>query len=247
MRSSNPVMSDRMFQSAGAGYASDASAMTVQGAAMKTSILIVLAFAAAGFSWTTCLQQPQLYQPFAFGGGIVGFILVLVSSFKPTVSPYTAPLYAIAEGLALGAISVLMNQVYPDIAFQAVCLTFGTLFAMSMIYMNGWIQVTDKLRTGLMAALGGIFLIYLATFILGFFNITIPYIHGNGPIGIGFSLLVVGVAAFFLLLDFDFIQKGAQYGAPKYMEWYGALGLMVTLVWLYLEILRLLAKIQSRD
>ena len=166
---------------------------------------------------------------------------------KPTISPYTAPLYAVAEGLALGAISGLMNQIYPEIAIQAVCLTLGTLFTMCLVYSNGWIKVTDRLRTGLMAAMGGIFFIYLASFILRFFGVDIPYIHGNGPIGIGFSLVVVGVAAFCLLLDFDFITKGAQYGAPKYMEWYGALGLMVTLVWLYLEILRLLSKIQSRN
>jgi len=247
MRSSNPVMSERIFQSASAGYATDANVMTVQGAAIKTAILILLAFAAAAFSWQICMTQPQLYPAFGFGGGIVGFILVLVTSFKPQISPYTAPLYALAEGLALGAISVLMNQVYPEIAIQAVCLTLGTLFAMCMVYSNGWIKVTDRLRTGLMAALGGIFFIYIATFILGFFSLQIPYIHGNGPIGIGFSVIVVGLAAFFLLLDFDFIEKGAQYGAPKYMEWYGALGLMVTLVWLYLEILRLLSKIQSRD
>jgi uncharacterized YccA/Bax inhibitor family protein len=240
-------MSERIFQRAGTGYTTDADVMTVQGAAIKTGILILLAFAAAAFSWQTCMTQPQLYPAFAFGGGIAGFVLVLVSSFKPKLSPYTAPMYAVVEGLALGAISVLMNQYYPEIAIQAVCLTFGTLFTMCMVYSNGWIKVTDRLRTGLMAALGGIFFIYLASFILGFFGVQIPYIHGNGPIGIGFSLIVVGVAAFFLLLDFDFITKGAQYGAPKYMEWYGALGLMVTLVWLYLEILRLLSKLQSRD
>ena len=246
MSSSNPVMSDRIFQSA---HAADSNVMTVQGTGIKTTILIVLAFVAAAFSWSTCLQNPGLYPAFIWGGGIAGLVLVLVASFKPTTSPFTAPAYAVAEGLALGAISVLVSKIspkYADLPFQAVCLTFGTLFSMGIVYSNGWIKVTDKLRTGLYAALGAIFLIYLLTFILGFFSVQIPYIHGSGPIGIGFSVVVVGVAAFFLLLDFDFIERGAQYGAPKYMEWYGALGLMVTLVWLYLEILRLLMKIQNR-
>jgi len=246
MRSSNPVMSDRVFQSAYTVSGAESNVMTVQGTGIKTVILIVLAFVAAAFSWNTSLQNPGLYPAFAFGGGIVGFILVLVSSFKPSTSPFTAPAYAVAEGLALGAISVFFNKYYDGIAFQAVCLTFGTLFSMAIVYSNGWIKVTDKLRTGLYAAIGAIFLIYLLTFILGLFRVPVPYIHGNGPIGIGFSVIVVGVAAFFLLLDFDFIERGAQYGAPKYMEWYGALGLMVTLVWLYLEFLRLLSKIQSR-
>lgn len=248
-KSSNPVMSDRIFQSA---YTETQAAdvMTVQGAGIKTAILIALAFVAAAFSWQTAQEQPQLVMGYVFGGSIVGLILVLVSSFKPTTSPYVAPLYAIAEGFALGAISMLVANAAPQYAnlpFQAVCLTFGTLFCMAMVYSNGWIKVTDKLRTGLYAALGAIFLIYLVSFIVNLFGGTIPYIHGSGPIGIGFSVIVVGVAAFFLLLDFDFIERGAQYGAPKYMEWYGALGLMVTLVWLYLEILRLLMKIQSRD
>lgn len=245
-KSSNPVMSDRIFQSA---YTETQAAdvMTVQGAGIKTAILVALAFAAAAFSWQACIQNEALYPGFAMGGGIVALILVIVSSFKPSASPFTAPLYALAEGLALGAISVMFERFYPGIAFQAVCLTFGTLFSMAIVYSNGWIKVTNKLRTGLYAALGAIFLIYLISMIMNLFGGQFPYIHGNGLIGIGFSVIVVGVAAFFLLLDFDFIERGAQYGAPKYMEWYGALGLMVTIVWLYLEILILLSKLQSRD
>jgi len=159
----------------------------------------------------------------------------------------TAPIYALLEGLALGGISATFNGRYPGIAIQAVSLTFGTLFILLLAYSSGWIKVTDKMRLGIVAATGGIFVFYMLQMLLGFFGVRFATINGAGMFGIGFSLLVVGIAALNLILDFDFIERGVQVGAPKYMEWYGAFGIMVTLIWLYLEILRLLSKMNRRN
>jgi uncharacterized YccA/Bax inhibitor family protein len=185
--------------------------------------------------------------PLMFGGLIGGFIVAMVTVFKKEWSPVTAPIYALLEGLVLGGISAFMDLRYPGIAIQAVGLTFGTLFALLLAYRSGLIPVTQKLRMGIVAATGGIMVFYLLQMLLGFFGIQFSSINGNGFIGIGFSLIVVAVAALNLVLDFDFIERGVQYGAPKYMEWYGAFGIIVTLVWLYLEILRLLSKLRSRN
>jgi len=181
------------------------------------------------------------------GGAIGGFILALVTVFKPKLSPYTAPFYALFEGLFLGGISALMNASYPGIVMQAVGLTFGTLFAMLFAYKTGLIKVTQKFRSGIIAATGGIMLFYMVTWILGMFGFGNGLYYGSSLLSIGISLFVVVIAALNLVLDFDFIERGAQSGAPKYMEWYGAFGLMVTLIWLYIELLRLLSKLASRD
>ncbi len=180
-------------------------------------------------------------------GGIGGFILAMVTIFKKEWSGITAPLYALLEGLVLGGISAMLEMRYHGIAIQAVSLTFGTLLAMLLAYRSGLIKVTDKLRLGIVAATGGIAVFYFLQFILGFFGVRFTSINGAGPIGIGFSIVVVIVAALNLVLDFDLIENGARLGAPKYMEWYGAFALMVTLVWLYFEILRLLSKFRSRN
>ena len=249
MRTSNPVLSDKAFQRARDTYYEGSDTMTIQGAGIKTGILLLLAVVTAAFAWTQTsnpANQGMLY-PMLIGGSIVGLIAAMVGFFKPTASPYAAPIYAVAEGFVLGVVSQIVNSMYDGIAFQAVCLTFGTLFTLLIAYQSGWIKVTEKFRAGIVAATGAIFLVYLVGWIMSFFGAGIPYIHGAGFIGIGFSLFVVAIAALNLVLDFDFIDRGAQAGAPKYMEWYGALGLMVTLVWLYFEILRLLMKLQSRD
>ena len=159
----------------------------------------------------------------------------------------TAPIYALLEGLVLGGISAVTEARYPGIGIQAVSLTFGTLFVLLLAYRSGLIQVTQKFRLGIIAATGGIALFYVLELVMGFFGFHFTSINGSGAIGIGFSLVVVAIAALNLVLDFDFIEKGVQYGAPKYMEWYGAFGIIVTLVWLYLEILRLLSKMRSRN
>jgi uncharacterized YccA/Bax inhibitor family protein len=184
--------------------------------------------------------------PWMFGGMIVGLIFALITFFKKTAAPYTAPIYALAEGVFLGALSAMMELKYPGIAFQAITLTFGTLFALLAVYKSGLINVTENFKLGVAAATGGIFLVYLASFVMGFFGVSMPYIHGSGLMGIGFSVFVIIIAALNLVLDFDFIEEGAKRGAPRYMEWYAAFGLLVTLVWLYIEILRLLSKLRSR-
>jgi uncharacterized YccA/Bax inhibitor family protein len=171
----------------------------------------------------------------------------MVTIFTKEWSPVTAPIYALLEGLFLGGLSALLDLRYPGIAMQAVGLAFGTLFVMLLAYRSGLIPVTAKLRMGIIAATGGIALLYVLEMLLGFFGIQFVTINGSGPIGIAFSLFVVAIAALNLVLDFDFIEKGVQYGAPKYMEWYGAFGIIVTLVWLYLEILRLLTKLNRRN
>ena len=176
-----------------------------------------------------------------------GFIVAMVTIFKKEWSPVTAPIYALLEGLVLGGLSAFLDLRYPGIAMQAVGLTFGTLFVLLLAYRSGLIPVTQKLRMGIIAATGGIALLYLMEMLLGIFGIHFAAINGSGFIGIGFSLFVVAIAALNLVLDFDFIERGVQAGAPKYMEWYGAFGIIVTLVWLYLEILRLLSKLNRSN
>src|SRR5205807_6744561 len=185
--------------------------------------------------------------PLVFGGAIGGLIFAMVTIFKKSWAPVTAPIYALLEGLVLGGISVMFHLRYPGIAIQAVSLTFGTLLALLIAYRSGVIRVTDKFRLGVVAATGGIALFYILSMMLGFFGVHFNSIFGSGLIGIGFSVIVVIVAALNLVLDFDSIESGARAGAPKYMEWYAAFGLMVTLIWLYMEILRLLSKLRSRD
>ena len=250
MRSGNPVLSDSTFLDLGSGavLSRPADAMTLNGTITKTGILLFLTVLTAAFAWTQSVTAagPTAAAPiFLWGGAIGGFILALVTTFKKTWAPVTASLYAILEGFFLGAISGIYAHLYQGIVMQAVMLTFGTLFALLFAYRSGLIQVTQKFRAGVVAATGAIFLIYLASIVLGFFHINIPFIHESGMIGIGFSLVVVTVAALNLVLDFDLIETGVQQGAPKYMEWFGGFALLVTLVWLYLEFLRLLSKLRD--
>lgn len=245
-RSANPALNKNTFTSARMVSGSDV--MTIRGTVNKTFLMLVLVVLAAAYTWnfmgTGDMSKMQTYM---LVGGIGGFITAIITVFKTTWSPITAPIYAVLEGLFLGGISAFFNAQYPGIVVNAVALTFGTLFALLAAYRSGFIKVTNNLRLGIVAATGGIAIAYLFSFILGFFGINIGFIHGNGIMGIVFSLVVVVVAAMNLVLDFDFIEHGAEAGAPKYMEWYGAFGLMVTLIWLYIEFLRLLAKLSSRN
>jgi uncharacterized YccA/Bax inhibitor family protein len=220
--------------------------MTITGTVNKTAMSLIVLLVAAMFVWDKGAQG-QLPMFWVWGGVIGGFAVAMVTTFKPVWAPYTTPLYAALEGLALGGISYVFEQMYPGIVAQAVFLTFGTLGALLFAYRSGIIRATENFKLGVFAATGGIGLVYLLSFVLGFFGISVPLIHSSGTFGILFSVFVVVIAALNLVLDFDFIEQGAERGAPKYMEWYGAFGLLVTLVWLYLEILRLLAKLQSRD
>jgi uncharacterized YccA/Bax inhibitor family protein len=224
-------------------------AMTLKGTINKTGFLLICVVATAAWTWNVFMnsQNPQAVMPMLLVGGIGGFIFAMVTIFKKTWAPVTAPIYALLEGLLLGSISAMFEVRYHGIAIQAVSLTFGTMLALLLAYRSGLIPVTQNFKLGIVAATGGIALFYVAQIVLGFFGIHFTTINGSGPIGIGFSVFVVIVAALNLVLDFDFIENAVKAGAPKYMEWYGAFGLMVTLIWMYLEILRLLSKLRSRD
>ena len=246
MRTSNPVLNEKRFE----GYAGQlGERMTLQGTVNKTGLLLVLAIASAAWTWHLFMQDrsPMAVMPYLWIGTIGGFICAMVTVFKKEWSPVTAPAYALLEGLALGGISATFELRFPGIAIQSVSLTFGVLLVLLLAYRSGLIPVTQNFRLGIVAATGAIMLFYLLQFVLGFFGVHFTSINGSGPIGIGISLIIVAVAALNLVLDFDFIENGARMGAPKYMEWFGAFGLMVTLVWLYLEILRLLTKLRGRD
>ncbi|UCH98709.1 MAG: Bax inhibitor-1/YccA family protein [Candidatus Aminicenantes bacterium] len=254
MRTANPALNKKTFVNL--GYAEGTNQMTLQGTVNKTLIMMALLLIAASFTWrmffsATSAANPaegaRAVMPWMIGGVIGGLIVALITIFKKTAAPITAPIYAILEGLFLGALSSFMEARFPGIVIQAVALTFGTLFALLFLYKSRIIKPTENFKLGVVAATGGIFLVYLVTMILRLFGVGyISFIHGSGTVGILFSLFVVVIAALNLVLDFDFIETGTTQGAPKYMEWYGAFGLMVTLVWLYIEILRLLAKLQSK-
>ncbi|MEI8228764.1 MAG: Bax inhibitor-1/YccA family protein [Planctomycetota bacterium] len=257
MRTGNPALNDKTFENFGvyrrdlAAERSPADTMTINGTAQKTMFLLVLAMGTACFTWSKTFSaveaDPAAAMPWAVGGAIVGLVAALIICFKNTWAPALAPVYALAEGLFLGGVSASLEAQYPGIVIQAVGGTFGTLFGLLLAYQSGLIKATENFKLGIVAATGGICLVYLLSMIGGFFGFPIPYIHAAGPIGIGFSLVVVVIAALNLVLDFDFIEQAAERGAPKYLEWYGAFALMVTLVWLYMEILRLLSKLRSRD
>ena len=247
MRTSNPALNQQVFRGAGAALG---EAMTVQGTVNKTAILLVCAVATAAWTWNIFFlhaRSPQAVAPLALVGVIGGLIFAVATIFNKTWAPVTAPIYALLEGLVLGSVSAMLEVRFPGIAIEAVSLTFGTMVALLLAYRSGLIRVTDKLRLGICAATGGIALFYLMEMVLGFFGVHFSAVNGSGAVGIGFSVFVVIIAALNLVLDFDFIESGARAGAPKYMEWYGAFGLMVTLIWLYFEILRLLSKLRSRD
>jgi uncharacterized YccA/Bax inhibitor family protein len=229
-------------------HAAYGEAMTVEGTIHRTGILLICAMATALFTWSRFFATRDLASVglLAMIGAFGGFVVAMVTCFKMEWSPVTAPVYALLEGLCLGGISAVLESRYPGIAIQSVGLTFGTCFCMLAAYRSGLIRPTRKFMIGVFAATGGICLVYFLDIVLGIFGIGIPGIFGAGPVGILFSLAVVVIAALNLILDFNFIEQGAAQGAPKYMEWYGAFGLMVTLVWLYLEILRLLSKLRDR-
>ncbi|KGE51669.1 Bax inhibitor-1/YccA family protein [Xanthomonas axonopodis pv. vasculorum] len=253
MRSGNPALRESTFLDSGSGsvVTRDGQAMTLNGTVNKTGALLLMAMITAAFAWSQSIGADGMPLPVAriymIAGAIGGLVFALATCFKPTWAPITAPLYALIEGFFLGSISAVYEARFNGIVFQAVLLTFGTLFALLFAYRSGMIKATENFKLGVVAATGGIALVYLATIVLGLFGVRIPFIHDSGLIGIGFSLFVVVVAALNLVLDFDFIESGVEHGAPKHMEWYGAFGLMVTLVWLYIEFLRLLSKLQSRN
>lgn len=244
-QSGNPFMRESAYQNSAqdvldSGLAkSGESRMTVRGAISKSFILaaILLVTAAIGFAMPSPLT--------VWGGAIGGLVLVLIMSFKPQLSPTLAPIYAALEGLFIGAVSFVYAAQYAGIVFQAFSLTIAALFAMLFIYKSGIIQVNNRFRTMVFMATGAIALVYVLSFVLSLFGITMPYLHEGGVIGIGISGVILAIACLNLLLDFDNFERGEQYGAPAYMEWFSAVGLIITLVWIYLEILRLLSKLRD--
>ncbi len=250
MRTANPSLSSKTFTNLGPAPLATGNVMTIQGTVNKTALLLLLVLLPASWVWSLFYSDPAgnigMITTLMFVGAIGGLIVAIVTIFKKTVAHITAPLYALLQGLVIGGLSAIFEASFPGIVIQAVALTFGTLTCLLLAYTTRLIRPTEKFKTGVVIATGAIALIYVVSFILQLFGASVPYIHGNGIVGIGFSLLVVGIAALNLVLDFSFIEEGARYGAPKYMEWYGAFGLMVTLIWLYIEILRLLSKLRSR-
>ncbi len=244
MRTANPALNAGTFT--GARAVSEQETMTLQGTVNKTALLLALLVVASCWTWSQAHLHPLAALRGTFVWALAGFVVGLVTVFRKAWAPVTAPVYAVLEGLVLGGISAAFEIQYPGIVIQAVALTFGTLAALLAAYTSRLIPVTRNFRLGVVAATGGICLLYLVDLIMLFFGRRIPMIHESGPFGIAFSIFVVAIAALNLVLDFDFIEKGSQTNQPKHMEWYAGFGLIVTLVWLYLEILRLLAKSRRR-
>ncbi|HEY4392940.1 MAG TPA: Bax inhibitor-1/YccA family protein [Polyangia bacterium] len=256
-RTSNPALNSKSFggfvgvdpRTATSRPETEATGtMTIQGTVDKTAILLAVTVFAAIWPWKLFFETHDfnVVVPFVMIGMLGGFVLALITIFKKSWARVTALLYAACEGLTLGGISALFEVRYHGIAFQAMALTFGVLAIMLVAYKTKAIRATEGFKLGVIAATGAIALVYVLSMVLGMFGVHMGFLTSSGPLGIGISLLVVGVAALNLVLDFDVVEQGARAGAPKYMEWYGAFGILVTLVWLYLEILRLLAKLNNR-
>ena len=239
LRSGNPALQSNAFRKHLSGIS--AGAMTINGTVNKTGFSLLLLMVSASLTWS----NPSL-MVMAIPATIMGIILAIATIFKPMYGYVTVPLYATVQGVVLGAISWVFESSYPGIVIQAVFLTFGTLASLLLAYMSGLIKATENFKLGVVAATGGIAILYFISWVMSLFGSGLSLIHSTSLFGIAFSGFVVVIAALNLVLDFDFIEEGAEMGAPKYMEWYGAFGLLVTLIWLYIEILRLLSKLQNR-
>ncbi len=275
MRSGNPALNDNSFGGRYMSRTAEGT-MTLGGTAIKTAILLAILLSTFMYTWNmttvgyeaawktaeaeparfndegkqlpTQISIPSSVYPYAMVGCFGGFVVAMIIIFNPTTAPFLSPIYAGLEGLALGAISAGFEAKYPGIAIQAGGATFGVLAGLLLIYMTGLVRPSQNFALGLLAAMFGILVVYFLDILLQAFGAGyVPVVHGNSWASIGFSAFVVIIAALNLVLDFDFIEKGVENKAPKYMEWYGAFGLMVTLVWLYLEIIRLIAKARSKD
>ena len=244
LRSTNPVLKERAF----AGAIPTGETMTIQGTVNKTGLLLLFVVATAAWTWGLAHSEtPEAAYPWMLGGLAGGLVVALVTIFKKEWSPISAPIYALLEGLVLGGISAIFDKSYPGIAMQAISLTFGVMFVMLLAYKMRIVQATRGFKLGVIAATGGIAIVYLTSMVMSlFFHTQMSFLYAATPLGIGISLFVVIIASLNLIIDFDMIETGARMGAPKYMEWYGAFGLMVTLIWLYMEILRLLSKVRRR-
>jgi len=248
IRSSNPALSEQIFAKSKTSEASQV--MTIEGTTNRALLMLLLVVLGALYTWRLFYQGPDPSSALGWMavGGIGGFITALVVIFAPRTAPITAPIYSVLQGLLLGGLSAFIAAEYTGaIVIQAISLTFATFFLMLLMYRSGTIKATHKFRRGVFAATGAIAMLYLISFISRLFGYNMGFIHDGGTLSIIISLVIVGVAALNLILDFDFIERGAAMGTPKHMEWYGAFGLMVTLIWLYIEFLRLLSKLSRRN
>jgi uncharacterized YccA/Bax inhibitor family protein len=252
-RTGNPALNKNTFTRFAS--AEETSAMTISGTVNKVALMLLLVLGGAWYTWRMAFEAIQTdpiaasraVMPWMIGGGIGGFVVAIITVFKRPWAGITGPIYAVLEGLFLGGISALFEARYPGIVIQAVALTFAVLFALLFAYKSRIIKPTENFKLGVFAATGGVMMLYLVSFVLNLFGVPVGYLHNNSLLSIGISVVIVIIASLNLVLDFDFIEQGAASSAPKYMEWYAAFGLMVTLIWLYIEILRLLSKIASRN
>jgi uncharacterized YccA/Bax inhibitor family protein len=247
-KSGNPTLSEKHFERTIQNIG-DGGVMTEKGTLNKFGLLMLLVLGSASFTWKAAADGVNI-MPWIIGTAIGGLIIALILAFRPVWASFLAPVYALVEGVFVGGISAYYNdafsQIAPNIVMQAVGITFGVVIAMFGLYRFGVIKATQKFKAVIITATAGIAMFYVLSIVLSFFNIDMPLIHSSGTWGIVFSLVVVSIAALNLILDFDMIEQGSAMGAPKYMEWYGAFGLLVTIVWLYIEILRLLSKFARR-
>jgi uncharacterized YccA/Bax inhibitor family protein len=244
MATANPALNVDVYRRA--ALAPSTGVMTLQGAVVKTLVLMAVLLATGVYAWTQALSGvPQLGYGLMLAGLIGGAIVAFVTIFMPKISPVTAPLYAALQGLLMGGISAVYEKMYSGLVIQAISLSVATLTTLLLLYASGVIRATEKFKIGVIGATGAVCLVYIANLVVSMFGVRLPFIHETGIIGIGFSLVVVVIAALNLILDFDFIEQGVERQAPKYMEWYGGFSLLVTLVWMYLEMLRLLAKLRG--
>ena len=248
----NPVLNENIFRNQPYTF-NQSGVMTIGGTATKTLLLLLMVIAGAAYSWKLYYNaiNPQSITGWMFGGLIVAFIMAMIISFKPKTAQFLSPIYAAGEGLALGGISAIFNEkfalTYPNIVTNAVALTLVTALVMLTVYRSGMIKVNGTFMKVLSIALISIMVFYIGSWIVSLFGVNLSILHNSSPLSIGISLVIVAVAAFSLLMDYEFIRQASAAGAPKYMEWYGAFGLTVTLVWLYLELLKLLAKFANRE
>ncbi len=246
-KSGNPTLTEKVFQ--GSMATNYTETMSLKGTLNKFGFMLLMLMGSAYYSWKEFAGGGNV-QPLIWTGLIGGLIVALVITFKKEWAPYLAPAYALLEGLFLGAVSAYYNEAFatkaPGIVMNAVGLTFGTAIAMYLLYSFKLIKATERFKSIIFTATAGIAVFYLIAMVVGFFGVHMAFLHEGSLMGIGFSLVVVAVAALNLILDFDMIEQGTAAGTPKYMEWYAAFGLMVTIVWLYLEIIRLLSKLSGR-